>query len=143
MKRAWTIGLGIPVALVVVAQFYPVDRSNPEVTADLEAPAEVKMILRTACYDCHSNETRWPWYSRVAPVSWLVAGDVHAARGEFNLSAWGMMPPRERQSLRASMWRHVDKGEMPLPIYLLLHSEARLSPESRQRLKEWALADGR
>jgi len=68
-----------------------VDRSNPPVEADLEAPAAVTAVLRTACYDCHSNETHWPWYSYVAPVSWLVARDVEEARSEFSFSRWDQL----------------------------------------------------
>ncbi len=69
-------------------QLVPVNRSNPTVEADLEAPEAVTAVLRTACYDCHSNETHWPWYSYVAPVSWLVAHDVEEARSEFSFSHW-------------------------------------------------------
>ena len=66
--------------LLVDIQFIPVDKTNPPVTADLQADQEVKEIFKRSCYDCHSNETKWPWYSSVAPVSWLVSSDVfHAA----------------------------------------------------------------
>ena len=80
--------LGLVVALVAI-QLVPVDRTSPPVTADIAAPANVRAVLKRACYDCHSNETTWPWYSRVAPVSWLVARDVREGRKELNFSDWG------------------------------------------------------
>ena len=76
----WSVGLAVAVLLVAI-QFVPGGAVNPPVTQDLPAPPEVKAILRQACYDCHSHETRWPWYGRVAPSSWLVARDVSAGRG--------------------------------------------------------------
>jgi len=75
------------IALLVVAfvfiQFIPVDKSNPPVIVDIPTPPEVKAILKRACYDCHSNETVWPWYSQIAPISWLLARDVHEGRTEI------------------------------------------------------------
>ena len=75
--------LGILVVLLAI-QLVPVQRSNPPVEAEVPAPENVRTILRRACYDCHSNETVWPWYSRIAPVSFLVASDVHEARAKMN-----------------------------------------------------------
>jgi hypothetical protein len=76
------------VIIIVGIQFIPVDRSNPPVTEEINAPANVLSILKTSCYDCHSNETTWPWYSYVAPVSFLVAGDVEEARKHLNFTEW-------------------------------------------------------
>ena len=70
----WSI-VGLCVGFIVI-QFVPVNRTNPPVEGDLRAPTEVLSVLRRACYDCHSNETVWPWYSRVAPLSWVIAHDV-------------------------------------------------------------------
>ena len=69
-------------------QFVPVVRENPPITAPLAAQAELAQVLERSCYDCHSNQTRWPWYASVAPVSWLVARDVDRGRHELNFSAW-------------------------------------------------------
>ena len=129
-------------ALIVLIQFVPVDRSNPPVEADFDGPAEVAAVLRTSCYDCHSNETRWPWYSRVAPPSWLVAHDIEEARDRMNFSLWGSFDPRRQQKLAEDIWEEVEQGEMPLRMYLLAHPAARLSESARQTLREWALAVG-
>lgn len=128
------------VGLVLAIQLVPVDRSNPPVTADLAAPPAVDEVLRTSCYDCHSNETRWPWYSRVAPVSWLVSRDVGEARDRLNFSVWGTYEPKRQQRLAEEIWEEVEKGEMPLEIYLLVHADARLTEDDRAVLAAWSAA---
>jgi hypothetical protein len=122
----------------VAIQFVPVHRTNPPVQFELDAPAHVKPILERACYDCHSNRTRWPWYSRVAPVSWLVARDVHKAREELNFTDWPSFDFEEQDHLMAGIAKQVNRGKMPLPIYLTMHPEARLRPEERRTLVAWA-----
>ena len=128
----------VAVVVVVVIQLVPVERSNPPVEADFDGPVEVAAVLRTSCYDCHSNETRWPWYSRVAPASWLVAHDVEEARGRMNFSLWGAYDPRRQEKLAGEIWEEVEEGEMPLRKYLLAHPEARLSNAARETLREWS-----
>jgi hypothetical protein len=123
----------------VLIQAIPVETGNPPVTADIPAPPEVKAILRRACYDCHSNETRWPWYSRVAPVSWLVAWDVREGRAELNFSTWNEYGTRDRVGKLKESWEEVDEGEMPPWFYLPVHRDARLSPADRTMLRAWAL----
>jgi hypothetical protein len=126
--------------LALAIQLVPVDRSNPPVTADLAAPPAVDAVLRASCYDCHSNETRWPWYSRVAPVSWLVARDVEEARDRLNFSLWGTYEAKRQQRLAEEMWEEVEKGEMPLQMYLLAHADARLTEDDRAVLAAWSAA---
>ncbi len=133
------IGLAV---VVVVIQLVPVDRTNPPVTAALSAPAEVAAILERSCYDCHSNQTRWPWYSYVAPASWLVADDVHEARGHLNFSTWGEMSAVKQSYMRDEMWEQVEEGEMPLWLYTFVHRHARLSPQDKEVLKEWCVGEG-
>src|SRR5690242_8962779 len=79
------------VILVIVIQVIPVTRDNPPGETEVPAPDSVRVVLRRACYDCHSNETVWPWYSRIAPVSWLLARDVHQGRRELNFSTWNRL----------------------------------------------------
>src|SRR5271166_3000619 len=76
------------VGVFVLIQLVPMSMTNPPITQDVAAPAPVELILRRGCYDCHSNETRWPWYARVAPVSWLVIRDVNRGRKHVNFSTW-------------------------------------------------------
>ena len=136
-KRWLTYGLiGLAVVIVVI-QLVPVDRTNPPETAALSAPAEVAAVLERSCYDCHSNQTRWPSYSYVAPVSWLVASDVHEARAQLNFSTWGEMSSGKQDYMRDEMWELVDQGEMPLWLYTVAHPRARLSPQDKEVLKSW------
>lgn len=127
------------IIIVIVIQLIPVDRTNPPVdpAIALQAPPEVMSILKTSCYDCHSNETTWPWYSHVAPISWLVASDVHEARHHMNFSEWENIPASRRAGHTDEMVDEVMEGGMPLPIYLIMHSNAKLTDQQKQTLKTW------
>jgi len=133
--------IGLVVVLIAI-QFIPVDRSNPEVVADMEAPPHVKKILRESCYDCHSNETHWPWYSYVAPASWLVANDVHEGREYLNFSNWGEDYGNDDPEFTAEMfndivWPEIESHEMPLWFYIPLHPEAEINEEEFETLAQW------
>lgn len=130
------------VGFLVIAQFVPVDRSNPPVGQEIEAPVEVAAVLERACYDCHSNETVWPAYSRVAPISWLVASDVHEGREHLNYSAWDRYTPGERAELMEETLEEIAEGKMPMKPYLLLHPEAKLSGEDLAILRAWTRGQG-
>jgi len=95
-------------------------------------------MLRTSCFDCHSNESVWPWYSNIAPASWLVARDVAQGRKRLNFSEWANYPQSRQVSLLGNIAEEVKNEEMPYPPYLILHSEARLSRADRDSLIAWA-----
>lgn len=140
-KKKILVRTGIAAGVLLLAlQGVPVDRSNPPVEKEVGAPAEVRAILRRACYDCHSHETVWPWYSRVAPVSLLVAHDVEEGREELNFSRWNYSDPAVEARVRRRLWHEVEEGEMPLWFYTPLHPEARLSASDKEILKTWAVA---
>jgi hypothetical protein len=134
----WSL-LGILLLLVAI-QFVPVDRVNPPVEAEVPAPANVRAILRRACYDCHSNETVWPWYSQVAPVSWLVVRDVREGREELNFSTWNRITTQKQVKKLKKSWKEVAKGDMPPWYYLSIHRDATLSAEDSTALRNWALS---
>jgi hypothetical protein len=138
MRMLKWFGLGL-LALFVAIQFVPVDRSNPPVEQDVAAPTEVDAVLRRACYDCHSNETIWPWYSYIAPASWLVARDVHAGREELNFSTWNRLSTRQQVEAMHEAWEEVEEGEMPPWFYLPPHPEARITEADMAILRAWAL----
>ena len=103
-------------------------------------PPEVAAILRRACFDCHTNETRWPLYSRLAPGSWLMARDVHKGRTHLNFSGWGTVDAQERADDLETCWEQVESGEMPPWFYVFpMHPAARLSPADKARLKSYFL----
>lgn len=131
------LGLSLLVAPVVI-QFVPVDTSNPPVIGDVPTSPAVKAVLRRACYDCHSNETEWPWYAQVAPFSWLIARDVRKGRAELNFSTWNQYSTQQRVKKLKETWEEVTAGKMPPWLYLPAHREARLSAEDRALLTQWA-----
>lgn len=124
--------------VAVAIQLVPVRRDNPPVEFEVEAPGPVQAVLERACYDCHSNETRWPWYSRVAPVSWLVARDVARGREDMNFSEWPVFDFEAQEHALADIVKQVDRRKMPLPIYLTMHPEARLTEAERGAILAWA-----
>ena len=136
MKKIIKYILIVVIAIFVVIQLVPVDRSNPPVVSDIEAPIEVKTVLKRSCYDCHSNEVNWPWYSYVAPVSWLVSYDVKEGREELNFSEW--TKHEGDAEMMEEIIEEITEGEMPLPIYLITHPDASISKEEIVKLKQWA-----
>ncbi|HZO81180.1 MAG TPA: heme-binding domain-containing protein [Candidatus Binataceae bacterium] len=126
---------------LIVAQAFQIDKTNPPVTGDIQAPAPVKAVLRRACYPCHSNETAWPWYSNVAPLSWVVAYDVHQGRRELNFSRWDAYQPAQRLRKLKKTAEEVAEGEMPPWYYIYpMHREARLSAADRDMIRNWVAA---
>jgi len=128
--------LGLAIAGFLLLQLVPYGRdiSNPPVTGEpaWDSP-RTKELAKRACFDCHSNETAYPWYSRVAPVSWLVRRDIEEGRGNLNFSEWEIGSKRAQRA--ADEVREViSSGEMPLPIYLIQHPEARLTDAEKQEL---------
>jgi hypothetical protein len=125
-------------------QFIRPERTNPPVDPaigglqQLHADPAVEKLLRVACFDCHSHETEWPWYSSVAPSSWLVARDVKAGRKHLNFSLWGKYSQDRKLVALKDIMEQVSSGEMPYPPYVLLHSGARLDSSSRSTIVTWA-----
>lgn len=130
------------VFVLLAIQLVPVDRTNPPVESEVPAPAAVRSILRRACYDCHSNETVWPWYSRIAPVSWLVASDVHEGRADMNFSTWNRRTREEQLKAFQECWEKVEQGDMPPLLYRPAHPAARLSEADRSALRAWSQSAG-
>ena len=142
--RRWVKRLGVAtVFLFLATQFIPLNRSNPSVDpsqtiyATLPMPAEVKDVFERSCKNCHSDETAWPWYSYVAPVSWVVAHDVHQARKMMNLSEWGGYSAKRKEDRLAEICEQVTNGDMPDRKYAIFHRGARLTPEEREAVCQW------
>jgi len=137
-KRKLKIVLWSLVGLFVLLQLVPAGRTNPPVTGDLQAPPEVKAALVRCCYDCHSNETRWPWYAYVNPVAFLIVHDTDEGRRELNFSNWQGYTPVKRQSKASDALDEIHDGKMPLPKYVQMHSEAKLTPQELEALQKWS-----
>lgn len=138
----WT---AIALAAVFAAlQFIRPARTNPPVDesrviqAHMRVTPEVTAILDRSCNDCHSNQTRWPWYSNVAPVSWFVVNHVNVGRREMNFSDWAQYDSEHQKGLLKDICQEVKSGAMPMSSYLRLHSEAKLTTEDVKVLCDWA-----
>ncbi len=127
------ISIGVLLALFVIIQFIPLgkDHTNPPVVSEpkWDGP-QTRDLAKTACFDCHSNETIWPWYTNIAPASWLVYYDVVDGRRRMNFSEWSNIRLREPGEL-ASV---INEGEMPPFQYLLIHTSARLTADQKTQL---------
>jgi hypothetical protein len=140
VRRRTTILAGIIAAAFAAIQLVHVDRTNPAVRGDLVAPQQVKSLIRRACFDCHSNETRWLWYSHVAPFSWVIARDVSAGRRRLNFSDWAdyASDPETKKHKLQEIVQSIAGGDMAPWYYRVLHSEARLRPDERELIIRWA-----
>lgn len=144
MKRKLRIlGLVLFAALLLM-QFVPVElpaneENNPDdlirngLTDEAVAP-----ILKASCYDCHSNEVIYPWYTKVKPVTWLIRHDVQEGREELNFSTWNAMNKRRMLRKLEEIKEVVEKDEMPLPIYTVMHRGAKLTNDQKLALSAWA-----
>ena len=137
-KHKLKIASWVLLGLLLLLQLVPAGRTNPPVTGELEAPAEVKSALVRCCYDCHSNQTRWPWYAYVNPVAFLIVRDTKDGRRKLNFSEWAGYKQVKRKSKSADLLEEVQKGEMPPSQYLWMHSDARPTPQELQALEKWS-----
>ncbi len=126
--------------LFILFQFLPINRTNPSVEADLIANEKVKSILKRSCYDCHSNETRYPLYSYTFPASIFLAHHVEEGREELNFSNWEILSESKKATKAGDIIEELEKKEMPLFSYTLVHRDAILSSEEIEIIKNWAKA---
>jgi hypothetical protein len=138
MRRNLRLGLLFSMmALLVAIQLVPSGVINPASKGEVSAPPEIQNTLRRSCYDCHSNQTQWPWYSHVAPFSWAVARDIELGRRQLNFSEWGDYYPVTRRRKLHWMGRALQQEAMPPLSYRLIHPSSRLSPQDRAQLERW------
>jgi hypothetical protein len=138
IRRLFVSGFALVLLAGVAIQFVPYGRNhtNPPVSGDPAwNSAQTRLVFQRACADCHSNQTVWPWYSNVAPMSWLVARDVQKGRNKFNISEWDRSDKHGDEAAK-----EVRKGSMPPSQYLLAHPSARLSAEERQAFIDGLIA---
>jgi heme-binding protein len=149
LSKAFKIASGVAVAVLIAMQFFRPARTNPvsDPRASFEAVTrpsqEVASSLKRACHDCHSNETVWPWYSNIAPVSWLVASDVNEGRAHLNFSEWTRPGPEGEKPDMGEVCKELKAGKMPLRSYTLLHSQAKLNDQEVAALCALSVAEER
>ncbi len=127
------------VIFLVALQFIPVEKTNPPIDTDvaLNESGEVINILKKGCFDCHSNETKWPYYSNIAPISFFVASHVKKGRKALNFSQWYDIDPKIKEQRLKRAVMTVNNSMMALPSYLSVHEEAVLSKNEKKVLTDW------
>ncbi len=131
-------------AVFVIIQFIPanlpvvVKQNKDDLIATTDVPADIVQKLKTSCYDCHSNETNYPWYSYVAPVSFLVSRDTREGRRKLNFSIWNNLSKVKKAKYLDNINDEITEGEMPMEIYTFLHSGSKLSEKDREAIAAWA-----
>lgn len=142
MKLLNRVLLGIGIILVII-QFIRPQRNNSgtnsvtDISMAINVPDSVQGILKKACYDCHSNNTVYPWYANVQPVGWFLARHIRLAKEDLNFSEFGSYPQRRQLSKVAAIADEIDENAMPLPSYRLMHKNARLQPWEKRLVIRW------
>ncbi|WP_320036229.1 heme-binding domain-containing protein [Halarcobacter sp.] len=129
----------IILAIIFIAmQFFTIDKTNETTPKELEMkmPENISTLVKTACYDCHSNEVKWPWYSNIAPFSWVINTHVKDGRKALNFSEWENYTKEEKEKKIKEIFRTA-YAAMPLRSYLWVHNEADLTMEQRKMIRDW------
>ena len=138
-KLFWYLIVGI----FVLIQFYPMDKpavieNNPDdLLLNNEIPLDVGNILKSSCYDCHSNRTRYPWYTSIAPVKWMMYDHIEEGREHLNFSDWNSLSKADMVEKLDDIYVVMEEKEMPLKSYTVVHAEAKLSEEDRVLVMQW------
>ena len=149
LKKILKIVVSVGAVIFVLIQFVQPERTNPiteqsqTIQASLTVPQEVNNILERACYDCHSNNTKWPFYAYIAPASWLVSHDVTEGREQLNFSEWGKYRQSKQIRKLSAIAGEVTDCAMPMPKYVPLHPEAKLTDTDRKIVSDWATINGK
>ncbi|MEW6510789.1 MAG: heme-binding domain-containing protein [Bacteroidota bacterium] len=140
------IVLALLAAAFIVIQFIRPERNTPSsptaeaAPAPLPIPDEVRQVLQTSCFDCHSNTTRYPWYAEIQPVGWWLAGHIRNAKQELNFDEFSAYPARRKFAKLRQIEEQITEGEMPLPAYTIIHRDAILPTEKKELLIAWTRA---
>lgn len=145
MKKSKLIRTGLIVAgiILILIQFFPIDKINPPIDATQDfiqttsPPTEVANLLKTACYDCHSHTTKYPWYTNIQPLAWWIKGHVDNGTKHLNYSTWTTYSAKKKAHKIEEMVEVVEGKEMPMLSYMVAHNDAWISAEQRKVLVDW------
>ncbi|MCJ8152240.1 heme-binding domain-containing protein [Chryseobacterium sp. SSA4.19] len=135
--------LVILLVIFIIMQFFPIDKTNPVPTPGMDflrikdTPSQISTIISNSCYDCHSNETKYPWYSNVAPFSWILKNHIDEGRKEFNFSTFAVYEPKIQAHKLQECIEMIEKKEMPLESYFIGHQDAKLTDQQRKLLTDY------
>ena len=127
----------------ILIQFFPIDKNNPAPTPQMDfltiknTPETTANLIRNGCYDCHSNETKYLWYSNVQPIAWFLQDHIEEGRKELNFSTFATYEPKRQAHKLAEAIEQIDKGEMPLDSYIIAHSESKFSEAQKQEVIQY------
>lgn len=141
-KKILKVVLLILVIAFIVIQFIRPEKNlaNSPASEQSVFPADVQRIIKTSCYDCHSSNTRYPWYAEVQPVAWWLAGHISDGKSELNFDEFSGYRPRRQYRKLVEIEKQISTDEMPLPSYLWIHNDAVLSAEGKSILINWSIA---
>jgi hypothetical protein len=140
MIRKILLSIGL---LLIAIQLIRVDTTNPALTPEKDfidvtnAPNEVAVLLKSSCYDCHSNETKYPWYFNVAPISWWLKNHINEGREELNFSLWNDYNTKRKDKKLKECIEQINEGEMPMSSYTLTHKDAKLRAAQQKALNDF------
>ena len=143
MKRILKILLLVLLVAFIAIQFFPTQRNESDIVARTDflivnkSPKDISTILRESCYDCHSNNTDYPWYNKIQPVAWFLEDHVKHGKGELNFNTWDELSDRRKKSKLKSITNQVKDGEMPLYSYTLIHRDAILSDSDKNTIENY------
>ena len=135
--------IAILFVIFILLQFFQIEKTNPPINKGMDfltiknTPENIAKQIRASCYDCHSNETVYPWYTYIQPIGWFMEDHIKEGRRKLNFSTFATYEPKRQAHKLYESWEMVHEGKMPLESYLLIHSEAKLSPEQRKEMSQY------
>tara|TARA_R100000935_G_scaffold26814_1_gene46837 strand:+ start:34997 stop:35449 length:453 start_codon:yes stop_codon:yes gene_type:complete len=134
---------GILLVVFVVIQFIPTTRNQSDTVPQTDfmlvhkVPEAIQKKIQVSCYDCHSNNTQYPWYNRVQPVAWFLEDHIKEGKAELNFNEWDSLSSRRKTSKLRAIIKQIESGEMPLDSYTLIHRDAKFSKEETEEIINW------
>ncbi len=129
--------------VLVIIQFFQIDKTNPPIDKSKDflkinnTPPEIATVIKASCYDCHSHETKYPWYSSIQPAAWFLKSHIDEGREEFNFSTYGDYNAKRKDHKLEEVIELIERNEMPLSSYTIIHKEASLSEANKKMLIEY------
>ena len=130
-------------AVLIAIQFIQPSRNKNEgvlpsdISHIINVPQNIGMLFKNACYDCHSNNTHYPWYTYIQPIGWLIANDIKEGKEKVNFSEWGNLSSRKQKTRLREIKNIINEGKMPLTSYKLMHKDARMNKNQEQLIIDW------
>ena len=142
MTKGSKILMAVLIVFIVIQFIQPSRNKNEgilpsDISQIINVPKDVEKLLKNACYDCHSNNSNYPWYARLQPIGWLIANDINEGKEKTNFSEWGNLSSRKQKTRLREIRNIIYEGKMPLTSYKLMHKEARINKNEEQLIIDW------